>query len=192
MNLPEMPIVVFDMICVFAYGAMCKKDMFLDVAWVDSVQKSIPPMFLKPSVPTRPFFTNYQWGTWQIEQSLRDLYVDLYKPNPYRRGNPYFPTASLQLEFGVFSKIPFHTAVCLKNGVVRGAKKYKGSLVKRVRKLCAHGKIWDWNMILQECFSESFWFDLESFEPRDYVMASVIPRFVQQLRTASFLVSSDA
>ena len=192
MIIPELPIVVFDMICVFAYGAMCKKDMFLDIEWVDSVQKSIPPMFLKPSVPTRPFFANYDWGTWQIEQSLRNLYVDLYKPNPYRRGNAYFPTASLQIEFGIFSNIPFHTALCLKNRVVREAKKYKGSLVKRVKKLCVHGKLWDWNTMLEECFSEPFWLVMNSYEPSDYVMASVIPRFVRQLRTASFLVSSDA
>ena len=192
MNTHEIPIVIFDMICVFAYGALCKKDMFLDVAWVDSVQKSIPPIFLKATVPTRPYFTNYQWGDWQMEETLRGLYVDLYRQNPYRRGNPYFPTASLQIEFGIFSQIPFYTAICLKNSVVRRAKKYKGSLVKRIKKLCQHGKLWDWNTMLSECFLHPMWGDPSSFEPKDYVMKSIIPCFVQQLRTASFLASSDA
>lgn len=190
MNLPEMPIDVFDMICVFAYGAMCKKDMFLDIQWVDSVQKSIPALFLKPSVPTRPFFANYRWGNWEIEQTLRNLYVDLYQPNPYIRGNPYFPTGSLQIEFGVFSQIPYFAAGCLKNSVVRRVKKYKGSLVKRVRKSLVL-RIEDWNKILGECFGDPFWADVNSYEPSDYVMANAIPRFVQGLRTASFLDVSD-
>ena len=189
MNTSQIPIDIFDTICDFAYGVLCKKDMFLDLDWVDRVQKSIPGIFFKPTIPAKPIFGPFNPRRSEHLMYLRNKFRELFTPNPYVRGNPYYPTEALETQFGVFSATPYFIALSLSNKHVRQHKKYKGSIVKNVDYF-TRLSIKHWNSYLASVFTHPLWLDPNSYEPRDHVTRNIIPRWIEAMHSATFLVSS--
>ena len=205
MNIVQLPVCISDLICAFAYNCRCKTDIFSDIIWVENVQKNIPPVFLKPFLPTRPIFQPWWRGShFTICQFLaeREMYNDMYTPNPFRMGNPYFPTRALLFEGGFFSHIPILMANNLRNSVVRANKKYKGSLLNRMRNFTAcyssvgrHPRSFfgnlksDWNESLATEFSYEFWYDPNSYTSTNEIEKRIIPLWIRGLKSATFLVS---
>ena len=207
MNTVRLPLCISDLICAFAFNTRCKTDIFRDIRWVECVQKSIPSVFLKPYLPASPFFRPW-WHesrkpicTFLIE---RETYADLFTPNPFVKGNPYYPTRALLLEGGFFSNTPFIMCKALRNSVVRKHRKYKGALLNRMRNFTAcyssvgvHPRHMannlesDWNESLAGEFSYPFWFDPLSYNPSNETEARIIPSWIRALNSATFLASDD-
>ena len=203
MNIPPLPLCISDIICAFAYNCRCKTDIFSDIDWVERVQKSIPSVFWKPFVPTMPIFQ--PWGRenrLSICEFLaeQNYYRDLYTPNPFVQGHPYYPTRAILFEGGIFSRIPMLMAKSLRNSAVRAHKKYKGSLLNRMHNFTAYysslgrhpHQIFrnlenDWNEALATDFTLEFWYDPSSYTLANDIERRLIPIWIQGLRSATFL-----
>ena len=183
-----LPIVLWDIICEFAYNVMCKKDMLEDVEYQLTVQKNIPMLFFTQSIPTKPLFCKEWYRTASIAFRAHRLYVELFTLNPLRKGNPYFPTSAIHRQARVISEIPLDAWRLLKNEVVRKNRKYKGSLFKNVMHFVNTSQCWlqNWNTALSTIFLHDFWYDVHSYEARDHLERGLILRWVESLEAACF------
>ena len=189
MIITDMPRVITDIICTFAYNVRCKKDMLDDLNWQADVQKNIPMLFFATSVPTNPIF-EYDCGRIAGRISgCGGMYSELYTPNPFRKGNPYYPTTAINRYARIFSQMANTCTFLLRNDVVRKARMYKHPLEKKVSCYLRQGiaGIRNWNHALSTIFSHPFWLKLSSYEPRSRVEAHLILLWVSSLRQAAFV-----
>ncbi len=194
MSFVDLPLVLTDIICEFAYNTVCKRDMFFDLSWQESVQKNIPMLFFTPGVPTLPMFTGMcssgHFGSGRFHGS----YYELFTPNPLKKGNPYYPTEAIHRDARVFSGIPAQCCFMLRNDVVRRARKYRGSLQKKVRAFIRQGLpgIRNWNQALGITFANPFWYRKESYRVENHVERELIRTWVRQLKVAAFVLPCDS
>ncbi len=199
MTTVQIPLAIFDVICQFAYNTRCEKDLFCDVEFVADVQKSIPPVFFKHTLPARPFFEpfgasyeeNFSFMSSRRRTAERRTYLELFTPNPYVRGNAYYPTKALDTNYGIWSHVPKLMVSLLKNPWVRSHKKYKGSLMKNVG--CQlQAPISRWNYILMTHFSHGLWLDEKAYHSSNSYQKRLIPVWISALQSASFLSSGPS
>lgn len=183
MNLPRD---ISNLICVFAYGVMCKRDILDDVTHQASVQKNIPCIFLTQSLPTEPLFPLEWLISTNHHMYVCPKYVELFTPNPFRAGNAYFPSLSIHPQGQLWSTVPLTMCGLLRNEVVRKNRRYKGSLHKNVG-LFLKQSLYGWNIALETIFHHKFWYDAASYEPMNPLQARLIRRWVAELEEAAFV-----
>ena len=188
MNMDMLPIALFDVICEYAYNCPCEKDMFLDIEYQWMVQKNIPALFFTPCVPTLPLFQRERYISLYVARRNHSHYVELFTYNPFRKGNPYFPTNAIHQHAKMWSSVPLDMCSLLRNNVVRKARKYKGSLAKNLRQFLNTNQCWleSWNQALLTIFSHDFWYDVHSYTPYSPLEDQLIKDWVADLRGARF------
>ena len=96
MEMPKMffythPVEIQQLVWKFAYGMTCPKVPLNDLLFVLDKQECIPPIFLPLKTPTKEMFP----VGWSHEHNT---FWPLFKLNPYRKGNPYFPAVGREKE----------------------------------------------------------------------------------------------
>ena len=206
MSIHDLPIALTDMICQFAYNTPCKKDIFDDLTYQETAQKNIPMLFFTQSLPCEPLFRGPSCRTisprdcrlvdprpesdnwYRSTDIFRHAYVDLYTPNPFRLGNPYYPTWAIHPRCQFFSMIPLQMCHLLRSTAVRAAKKYQGSLCKRVRSFVKQGALGlhNWNYFLETVMQHEFWYSVECYHAFTSLEEGLIRKWVSELPHASF------
>ena len=183
------PRVITDMICEFAYNVPCKKNMFLDLDWQLDVQKNIPMFFFTMSVPTTPCFPHDSPLIGGRITEGGGYYQELYTPNPFRKGNPYYPTTAINHYARIFSQIANTCTALLRNDVVRKHRMYKSPIERKVACYLRLGiaGVERWNHALTTIFNHPFWYYEKSYDPTTPMEAHLIRLWVRELRKGAFV-----
>jgi len=142
------PVCLQQLVWQFAYGMCCPAKPLYDLMFVLDKQKNIPPIFLTFKVPTKELFPN----GWCQEHNT---FWPLYNPNPYKKGNPYFPAVGVCQDFLVWSTIADRFLELVSMSTLREMKTYRAVLHRNfVRQLNSRVEEWNRAMTSIWCFPQ--------------------------------------
>ena len=180
MTLKNIPLELLCLIFDFSYNCSCLKNPMEDVEVQKNIQRSVPPCFLMSRLPKKG------WTERNGSEYVRNFECILI-PNPFQRGNPYFPTCQLDPGFPKWSPTLETFAGLLTSSACRRNHTYKACVLRKVR-MMRHASVLRWNDFFQSLFSKDYLLDPENFFMYAYPWSrSFISEVTSQLRTAQFL-----
>ena len=171
MSFSKLPHDLEKLIVLFAYGVCPKKHLLKDVRICAEHQRCIPPQFLEDRFRTR-----------------RTSPMSISPLNPFKRGNPYFPTEGLDRLWAPWSDlIPFAIGRLSFKGC-REMQTYKGHMVRRLKNFMV-SPIETWNFYCGSFFSRPGLDNVENYSPIPEGYVDFIEIFVQLLQESKFVES---
>ena len=183
MNVPKLPRDVLNIFWEFAYGIRPERHPLNDLRHVLDVQKSIPPILLASFVPCRPLFPT---GAELIALNCLHRYFKLLTPNPFIKGNAYFPSSALAHPCCVWSDVLMQLTQMLTSKAIKNHRTYRGVLLRKGRRLL-DGGISAWNVTSRMFRIESLWCDPESYYAYHSLDRVLVSTFCLQIPRALLL-----
>ena len=149
------PLELQQLVWKFAYGMYIPVRPLYDLDFVWDKQKAIPPIFLCYKAPTREMFPN----GWLDKHNV---FWPIYIPNPYVKGNPYFPAAGLHEDCLLWSTVGDHLIDILSVSALKKMKTYRGILHKHFM-VQMNTRIHEWNKVFYRLWSKPHMCDASSF-----------------------------
>jgi hypothetical protein len=178
----QLPRDMLDLMWDFAYNVRTKTHPLVDVAFLHDVQCSIPPIFLRPSIPASPIFDI----KWEFLRDQEYCYSTLYIPNPYVLGNPYHPSNGL-CEYVTPWAFTIYRVVQLLVGraVKKELRTYPAILLRKCTRHYNSGIMY-WNHMFQTFWSRDAFLNPESFVAENTADHELIKLVCFQLARAKF------
>ena len=178
----HLPRDLLNIIWIYAYNINTEKHPLDDVSRVLDIQRAVPPIFLKMYVPTTPIFpTNLGFFT----ETQKAAYVSLYTENPYRAGNPYFPSNALCENTCPWSYVPIYMVNTMSRKALKTLHTYPAILLRRTHKLF-HNDIDVWNESYQRLWSNVVFLDPKNFVPNNWLDRELIHLTCSQLALSQY------
>ena len=172
---------LLDIIWDFAYKVRTTTSPMVDIMWVMSIQRAVPPIFLRTSVPAFPTFDLQ----WEFLKEQEFAYSTLYIPNPFVRGNPYFPSNGLCTYVNPWSFTPYRLIQILSRDSVKNVlRTYPAILMRKASQLFSSSIVY-WNHAYLELWSRETFSDENSFRPENSADVELIALSCHQLRMAT-------
>ena len=198
MTAENIPRDILRLIWEFAYNIRHQLSPLKDLETQFEIQRSIPPCFLMSQLPKPEWFTCstpvYLCGPCMCNRNITNLCEECINkldsiliPSPYKRGNPYYPSAGIDKNFQKFSPSIENFVDSLSHSACRKNHVYKGCALRRVRTMFKSSLL-TWNHYYGSLFAKDFLTNPENFFLEAYPWSrEFVTEFCRQLHQARFL-----
>jgi len=131
------PLELQQLVWKFAYGMYIPVRPLYDLDFVWDKQNAIPPIFLVYKAPTRELFPN----GWRDKHNM---FWSIYIPNPYVKGNPYYPAVGIHEDCLLWSTVGDHLLDILSVAALKKMKTYRAILHKNFM-VQMNTRVHEWN-----------------------------------------------
>lgn len=158
-----------ELIVKFAYGARISKPLQEDLEMVIEHQQAIPEHFLEDR------FKPHRYQPFP-----------LWPMNPFKKGNPYFPTDCLDRFYSPWTPFVCFAICHISKDGARNMRSYQGHIRNQCRQFMK-SSVPMWNHFCLSLFSREGLLLSENYELEDPYLADFLDLFIQQVLGAKFV-----